>query len=63
MVDVFEGPTEGLERIFGAFDKMSMRASGIDMPLRLLSPYQSVDLETYEKAIGAVRERYPGWLG
>ena len=52
----------GVERIDGAFDKMIVRASGIDMPLRLLSPYDGVDTETYEACISALKSTHPNML-
>ncbi len=62
VMHAFDAPTIGCERIDGAWDKMIVRASGVEMPLRLLSPYQNFDLETFDACIGAVRERYPDWL-
>ncbi len=58
----FDEPTRGHEAIDGAYDKMVVRASGIDMPLRLLSPYKCFDKEVYEAVIQSVKERFPGWL-
>ncbi len=58
----FDEPTRGREAIDGAYDKMVVRGSGIDMPLRLLSPYQCFDKEVYEAVIQSVKERFPGWL-
>ena len=46
----------------GAYDKMIVRASGIDMPLRLLSPYESFDLETFEGWVRDVQEAVPDWF-
>ena len=63
VIDAFDGPTAGYERIDGAWDKMIVRASGIEMPLRLLSPYQGFDDKVFQTCIGAVREKYPEWLG
>ena len=62
MIDVFEAPTAGYQRIDGAWDKMIVRGSGIDMPLRLLSPYQGFDLETFKATMQAVLERFPEWF-
>ena len=62
VADAFEAPTGDVERIDGAYDKMIQRAGGIDMPIRLLSPYKGFDLETYERCISNVRDNYPGWL-
>ncbi len=60
--DAFQGPTGEPERIDGAYDKMIVRAAGVDMPLRLLSPYQGFDLETYEKCLASLKAQYPDWL-
>ena len=62
-MDAFDAPSAGEDRIDGAWDKMIVRGSGIDMPIRLLSPYQGFDDDVYEQSIGAVRERFPEWLG
>ena len=59
----FEEPgLSGQDHIDGAFDKMIVRASGIDMPLRLLSPYHGFDLKTFEASVKNVQEKYPGWF-
>ena len=50
------------EAIDGAYDKMIVRGSGIDMPLRLLSPYQPFGMATFEACMQALRENYPDWL-
>ncbi len=63
VMEAFLGPLRGVTRIDGAYDKIIVRASGVDMPLRLLSPYQGVDLETYEKCVAALKAQYPDWLG
>jgi len=62
VADAFDTPTMAYDRIDGAWDKMIVRASGIDMPLRLLSPYQGFTQEIFEECIGAVRRNYPDWL-
>jgi dihydrodipicolinate synthase/N-acetylneuraminate lyase len=62
VMDAFLEPTLGRECIDGAYDKMIVRASGIDMPLRLLSPYEGFDEETYLACVRTVQERYPDWL-
>mgnify|MGYP001180007488 CR=1 FL=1 len=46
----------------GAYDKMIVRASGADMPLRLLSPYEGFDEETFETWLQEVRNRVPDWF-
>jgi dihydrodipicolinate synthase/N-acetylneuraminate lyase len=62
VMSAFDEPSLAVEGIDGAWDKMIVRASGIDMPLRLLSPYQGHDQETYEACVRNVRENYPGWI-
>ena len=63
VADALLGPVRGLPRIDGAFDKMIVRASGIDMPLRMLSPYEGIDLETFDACLKSLREQFPDWLG
>ena len=58
----FDDATPEREAIDGAYDKMIVRGSGIDMPLRLLSPYQCFDLEVFEACMRDLRERFPDWL-
>ena len=53
----------GEQRIDGAFDKMIVRASGIDMPLRMLSPYNGFDLQTFEACLAALKSEHPHMLG
>ncbi len=63
VADRFWEPTKAFgELIDGAYDKMIVRASGIDMPLRLLSPYQSFPLEVFEACVAGLRAHHPDWL-
>ena len=57
-----ETPGQARPGIDGAYDKMIVRASGVDMPLRLLSPYQSFGQEEFETWVNALRERLPDWM-
>jgi dihydrodipicolinate synthase/N-acetylneuraminate lyase len=58
------GPALAQERIDGAYDKMIVRMGGLDdMPLRLLSPYQGCDEETYQEARRVFVERFADWMG
>ena len=57
----FDKPTLAREGIDGCYDKMIVRGSGIDMPLKLLSPYQCFDLEVYEAVMETMRSLYPDW--
>ena len=52
----------GVQRINGAFDKMFVRASGIDMPLRMLSPYDGFDMETFEACMSALKSKHQNML-
>ena len=63
VMNAFVGLTEGYDRIDGAWDKMIVRASGVKMPLRLLSPYQYFDGEIFEACLASVKERFPNWFG
>jgi len=56
-------PTSGDGRIDGAYDKLLVRLGGLDMPLRLLSPYQSFPEEVFEECRRVLHETYPSWLG
>ena len=58
----FLGPVLAHSMIDGAYDKMIVRAGGIDMPLRLLSPYKGVDLETYEECYKVLMAKHGDWL-
>ena len=62
VMDAFLEPTQGREAIDGAYDKMIVRGAGVDLPLRLLSPYQGFDLTVFEACMKTLRERYPDWL-
>jgi dihydrodipicolinate synthase/N-acetylneuraminate lyase len=61
LIDAFLVPTRSRSAIDGAYDKMIVRASGIDMPLRLLSPYRGFDEETLDACVKAVRQQFPEW--
>lgn len=63
LINAFVKPTHAHPRIDGAYDKMIVRASGIEMPLRLLPPYEGFSDDIYEACVRAVREGYPNWLG
>jgi hypothetical protein len=49
--------------IDGAYDKMLVRLGGLPMPLRLLSPYESLTEEIYERCNRILHEKYPTWIG
>ncbi len=60
--DDFLGPARGRAMIDGAYDKMIVRAGGVPMPLRLLSPYEGVDEATYEECLRGLMEKHGDWL-
>lgn len=51
------------EHIDGAYDKALMRLGGFPMPLRLLSPYESISEEVYEECRQILEENFPSWVG
>lgn len=63
VMEDFLAPTQGREAIDGAYDKMIVRASGLEMPLRLLSPYQGFSEEVFRECVRITKERHPHWLG
>lgn len=50
------------ERIDGAYDKAIVRMAGVEMPLRLLSPYQSLSEEEYHACECIFRKRFANWI-
>lgn len=48
--------------IDGAYDKVLARLGGCEMPLRLLSPYQSFSEEAYEECRAILEGKYPDWM-
>ena len=49
-------------RIDGAYDKLWVRLGGLPMPLRLLSPYESLPEETYDECRRILHEKHPDWV-
>lgn len=49
-------------RIDGAYDKLLKRLGGLDMPLRLLSPYQGFSEEDYLGCRKRFYENFPDWI-
>lgn len=47
----------------GAYDKVLVRLGGVEMPLRLLSPYESFGEEVYEQCRRILYEKYADWIG
>ena len=65
-LDVVEGIIAPLRRralIDGAYDKVLVRLGGIDMPLRLLSPYETFSEDVFEECRTILHSRYATWLG
>jgi dihydrodipicolinate synthase/N-acetylneuraminate lyase len=48
--------------IDGAYDKVLTRLGGVEMPLRLLSPYETFSEETYQECYRILHSRYADWL-
>ena len=46
----------------GAYDKVLVRLGGLDMPLRLLSPYDTFSEEIYEECRQILHSEYADWL-
>ena len=46
----------------GPLDKMIVRASGVETPLRMLSRYQAFDIETDEACLQGLQTRYADWM-
>ena len=57
-----QGPMNQWALIDGAYDKALARLGGLEMPLRLLSPYQSLPEEAYEECRRIVQDKYADWL-
>lgn len=55
----FAGPEVHMD---GAFDKMFCRIHDPGFPLRLLPPYNSVPVETFERFAALLQTRYPRWM-
>jgi dihydrodipicolinate synthase/N-acetylneuraminate lyase len=49
MVEAVIAPLRRTPLMDGAYDKVLMRLGGVDMPLRLLSPYESFSEEVFEE--------------
>ena len=54
-------PTRGHQRMDGAYDKLIKRLGGLDMPLRLLSPYQSFSEEIFQECYQILHRKYADW--
>lgn len=56
-----QAPTRGCELTDGAYDKMWKRLAGLEMPLRLLSPYESFSEAVYEDCRRILYEEHHRW--
>jgi len=62
VMEDFLAPTQGRQAIDGAYDKMIVRASGLDMPLRLLPPFKGFAEQTFKKCQRQLRP-HAAWRG
>ena len=65
-LDVVEDVIAPLRRkalIDGAYDKLLVRLGGIDMPLRMLSPYEAFSEDVFEECRSILYSRHSTWLG
>jgi dihydrodipicolinate synthase/N-acetylneuraminate lyase len=62
VVEALYRPVADLPLVDGAYDKILARASGVEMPLRMLSPYEGCDIPTYEACVASLRKAHPEWL-
>ena len=62
VVEDFLAPTAYKELIDGAYDKMIVRLSGLDFPLRLLSPYEWFPEEVFDACRKILEEKHADWL-
>lgn len=63
MVEEVIAPMRRQTLIDGAYDKMLVRLGGVEMPLRLLSPYQGFSEEVFEECRRILHEKYADWVG
>lgn len=56
------GPMRSASLIDGAYDKLLARLGGLEMPSRLLSPYDSFSEDVYQEC-RAILERHANWAG
>ncbi len=59
----FLEPTKFRDPVDGAYDKMLARIAGVEMPLRLLSPYHCFSEDVYHKCRGIMVNKHAKWLG
>jgi dihydrodipicolinate synthase/N-acetylneuraminate lyase len=62
MVEAVIVPMRRHSLIDGAYDKVLMRLGGVDMPLRLLSPYESFSEDVFEECRTILHSKFAHWL-
>jgi dihydrodipicolinate synthase/N-acetylneuraminate lyase len=62
MVEQVIAPLRRQPLMDGAYDKVLVRLGGVEMPLRLLSPYESFSEETFEECRGILHSKFAKWL-
>lgn len=62
MVETVIAPMRRTPLMDGAYDKVLMRLGGVNMPLRLLSPYESFSEEVFQECRNILCSRFPAWL-
>lgn len=63
MVEDVIAPMRRQPLMDGAYDKVLVRLGGLEMPLRLLSPYECFSEDVYAECHGILHSRYTDWLG
>jgi len=63
MVEDVIAPMRWQTLIDGAYDKLLARLGGVEMPLRLLPPYQGFSEEVFQECHRILHEKYADWLG
>lgn len=61
VVNAFHEPVRGTSRMDGAYDKMWVRLGGIQMPLRLLSPYLPFSEQIFEQCRSIFVGQFSEW--
>lgn len=62
MVEAVIAPMRRTPLIDGAYDKVLVRLGGVNMPLRLLSPYDSFSEDVFEECRTILHSRFSHWL-
>jgi dihydrodipicolinate synthase/N-acetylneuraminate lyase len=62
MVEHVIAPLRRLPLMDGAYDKVLVRLGGVDMPLRLLSPYDSFSEDVFEECRTILHSKFSEWL-